>query len=209
MGKEKTERKSGLAIAGLIIAIFSLVMSWVPIVNNVMFFFALIALVFGIIGLVSVKKGKRVGQGLAIATIIISAVAGVMVLASQAFYGAMIDSVGDAVSESVDDFDGTNTDKLLKSSVDVKIGKFAVVEKDYSEETKLPVTITNKSDEKSGFTVKIEALDADGSRIADDTIYVSDLKAGQSVKEKAFEFVDSSKVKELKKATFKVLEVSK
>lgn len=209
MSKDKSERKSGLAIAGLIIAIFSLVMSWVPILNNVIFIFAIVSLVFGIIGLISIKKGKRVGQGLAIATIIISIVAGVMVLVTQSFYGKVIDDVGSSMGESFNEMDGTNTDKLLESSVDVTLGKFTVKSDNYSDDTKLAVTIKNKSSEKANFDVKIEAVDKDGTRVADDTVYVSDLKAGQSVSEKAFTFVESSKVKALKKATFKVLEVSK
>ena len=50
---DKTERTSGLAIAGFIIAILAILGSWIPIVNNVSFFFAIISLVFGIIGLVA------------------------------------------------------------------------------------------------------------------------------------------------------------
>ena len=59
MDKEKTERKSGLAIAGLILAILAILGSWMPIINNVSFLFAVIALVFGIIGFIAIKKGKR------------------------------------------------------------------------------------------------------------------------------------------------------
>lgn len=214
MGKDKTERKSGLAVAGLIIAIFSLVMAWVPILNNVVFFLAIVSLIFGIIGLVSIKKGKRIGQGLAVATIIISVVAGGAVLATQAFYGKVIDDVGDSVNESLNDFDGTNTDKLLETSVDVTLGDFvfdpgAEADFSYDDTTELPVTIKNKSSEKASYTVKIEAVDADGTRIADDTVYVSDLNPGQSISEEAFTFVDSGKIEALKTATFKVLEVTK
>lgn len=209
MSKDNTERKSGLAIAGFIIAILALLGSWVPILNNVSFFFALIALIFGVIGFVAVKKGKRVGQGLAVATIILSVISGGVVLATQSFYGKVADEVSDSVNESVSNFDGSNTDKLLKTSVDVTIGKFTVTNDGYIDSTELPVTIKNKSSEKASYSVKIEAVNADGTRVADDTIYVTDLKAGQSVSEKAFEFVESGKVEALKTATFKVLEVTK
>lgn len=212
--KVTTERKSGLAIAGLIIAIFSLVMSWVPILNNVFLFFALISLVFGIIGLVAIKKGKRVGQGLAISTIIISVVAFIMVIASQVFYSSVLNSVSESVNKSVDDFNGNNTDKLLAENVNVTIGQFVFdggssAEYTYDDTTKLPVTIKNKSNEKASFIVKIEAVDASGARIADDTIYVNDLNAGQSQTEDAFKYIDSSKLDALKTASFKVLSVSK
>lgn len=214
MSKDKTERKSGLAIAGFIIAILAILGSAIPIFNNVSFFFAVIALVFGIIGLVSIRKGKRVGQGLAIATIILSVVTFVVVLATQSFYGKVADDVSNSVNESVNDFDGTNTEKLLKDSVDVTLGAFvfnAGTEASYSydDTTELPVTIKNKASEKASYTVKIEAVDASGIRIADDTVYVSDLNPGQSVSEKAFKYVEPDKLEALKTATFKILEVTK
>ncbi len=211
---DKTERTSGLAISGFIIAILALLGAWVPIVNNVSFFFAVIALIFGIIGFRSIKKGKRVGQGLATATIIISIIAGVVVLATQAFYSKAIDEVSESVSETFNDYDGTNTDKLLETTVDVTLGEFVFdpgeeAEYTYDDTTKLPVTIKNKSSEKASFSVKIEAVDADGNRIADDTIYVSDLNPGQSQTENAFEYVESGKLEAIKAATFKIVSVSK
>ena len=214
MNTDKTERKSGLAIAGFIISILAIVGSWVPIFNNVSFFFAIVALIFGIIGLVAIRKGKRVGQGLAVATIILSVLTGVIVIATQSFYGKVADDVSNSVKESVNDYDGTNTEKLLKTNVDVTIGAFvfnpgAEADYTYDDTTELPVTIKNKSAEKASYSVKIEAVDASGARIADDTIYVTDLNAGQSVSEKAFKFVESGKLDALKAATFKILEVSK
>ena len=83
MSKDKTERTSGLAIAGFIIAILAILGSWVPILNNVSFFFAIISLIFGIIGLIAIRKGKRIGQGLAVATIILSVLTFVVVLAMR------------------------------------------------------------------------------------------------------------------------------
>ena len=214
MSIDKTERKSGLAIAGFIIALLAIVGSWVPIFNNVSFFFAVIALVFGVIGLISIKKGKRVGQGLAVATIILALIACVVVLATQSFYGKVAEDVSNSIDESVNNSNGTNTEKLLETSVDVALGSFvfsAGSEADYTydDTTELPVTIKNKSAEKSNYTVKIEAVDASGARVAEDTIYVTALNSGQSVSEKAFKYVDSSKLEAVKTATFKILEVSK
>lgn len=214
MSKDKTERKSGLAIAGFIIAILAILGSAIPIFNNVSFFFAIVALVFGVIGLIAIRKGKRVGQGLAIATIILSILTFVVVIVTQSFYGKVAKDVGNSVNESVNDFNGTNTDKLLKTSVDVTLGAFVLnpgAEADYTydDTTELPVTIKNKSAEKASYTVKIEAVDASGTRVAEDTLYVTDLNPGQSVSEKAFKYVESGKLEAVKTATFKILEVSK
>lgn len=214
VSSERTERTSGLAIAGLIIAILALLGSWVPIVNNVSFFFAIVSLVMGIIGFRAIRKGKRVGQGLAIATIVLSILTCVVVLATQSLFKKVADDVGNSVTESVNDFDGTNTDKLLKTSVDVTLGEFvfnpgAEAEYSYDDTTELLVTIKNKASEKASYTVKIEAVDANGARIAEDTVYVSDLNPGQTVSEKAFKFVESGKLEALKTAKFKILEVTK
>lgn len=211
---ERTERTSGLAIAGMIVAVLALMGSWVPILNNVSFVLAVIALIFGVFGLIAIRKGKKVGQGLAVATIILSLITCGVVLATQAFYGKVADEVSTSVDESVNDFNGNNTEKLLQTSVDVTLGSFVFdpgVEAAYSfdDTTELPVTIKNKSAEKSSYMVKIEAVDASGARVAEDTVYVSDLAAGQSQSEKAFRYVDSSKLDALKSATFKILEVSK
>ncbi len=214
MNKDKTERTSGVAIAGFIIAILALLGSWMPIVNNVSFFFAIVALILGIIGLVAIRKGKRVGQGLAIATIIISVLTFVVVIATQSFFGKVADEVGKSVDQSVSDFDGTNTDKLLKDNVDVTLGAFAFnpgaeAAYTYDDTTELPVTIKNKSAEKASYTVKIEAVSTDGTRVAEDTLYVNDLNPGQSVSEKAFKYIEEGKLEAVKTATFKILEVSK
>ncbi len=214
MSKDKTERTSGMAIAGLIVSILALIGSWMPILNNISFVLAVISLVFGILGLVSIRKGKRVGQGLAVATIIISIITFGVVLASQSFYGKVADDVSKSVDESMDDFNGNNTEKLLQTSVDVVLGAFVFnpgqeAQYSYDDTTELPVTIKNKASEKSSYTIKIEALDKSGARVAEDTVYVSDLGAGQSVSEKAFKYIDSGKLESVKAATFKVFEVSK
>ena len=214
MKSESTERKSGLAIAGFVIALLAILGSAVPIFNNVSFFFAIVSLIFGIIGLVSIKKGKRVGQGLAIATIILSVMTFAIVLVTQSIYGKVADDVSNSLTESANDFNGTNTEKLLETTVDVTLGAFmfdggSEASYTYDDKSELPVTIKNKSSEKASFTVKIEAVDANGTRVAEDTIYVSDLNAGQSVSEKAFEYIEESKLEAVKSATFKILEVSK
>ena len=209
MSKEKTERKSGIAISGFIIAILAILGSAIPVFNNVSFFFAIVSLVLGVIGLIAIKRNKRVGQGLAIATIILSVLTFVVVLVTQSFYGKVAEDVGNSVSESVNDFDGTNTDKLLETSADVTIGEFTTTNDGYIDSTELPVTIKNKTTEKASYTIKIEAVDADGARIADSTLYITDLNSGQSMSEKAFTLVESDKIEALKAATFKILEVSR
>lgn len=214
MSRDKSERTSGVAITGFIVAVLALLGSWMPILNNISFVFAVISLIFGVIGFIAVRKGKRVGQGLAVATILLSIIAGGVVLATQSFYGKVADDASKSIDESANDFNGNNTDKLLKTSVDVTLGQFTVnpgaeAEYTYDDTTELPVAIKNKAAEKASYTVKIEAVDASGVRIAEDTLFVSDLGADQTVSEKAFKYVEPDKLEALKTATFKVLEVSR
>lgn len=88
---EQPKGTSGLAIAGLILGILAIITSFIPIVNNGSFLLALIGIILAIIGLRQTKKGTKTGGGLAIAGIVLNALSIVIVLATQSFYGAVID----------------------------------------------------------------------------------------------------------------------
>lgn len=66
----------------------------------------------------------------------------------------------------------------------------------------------NMTDEKKSFSIHIEAVNSDGKRINDDTVYANNLNANQTQEFEAFTLVQSDKVDELKDATFKIVEVS-
>lgn len=89
--------KSGLAIAGLVLGIIAAATSFMPFINNISFFIALIGFVLAIVGFVQVRKNKKAGMGIAIAALVLNIVACVIVLASQSYYGSVID---DALSTS-------------------------------------------------------------------------------------------------------------
>ena len=102
-----------------------------------------------------------------------------------------------------------NYNEILAENLDVTIGNFQVIEHDYYDETRLEVTVKNKGSKTSSFSVKIEAVDVDGYRLGTDTIYVSDLGAGQKQKFDVFQYVPSDERAKYKNATFKVVEASK
>ena len=66
--------KSGMAIAGLILGIIALITSWMPFLNNMSFFIALVGVVLAIVGVVSTVKGTHSGKALAIVAIVINIV---------------------------------------------------------------------------------------------------------------------------------------
>jgi hypothetical protein len=205
---EKIESRPVSAIVGLIIAIIALVLSAVPIVNNFAFVLAVISLVFGIVAVRATKKRNKSGRKMAIAVIILSVLAGVIVLASQAFYADTIDKAVDQAQESIDTATGKKTDELLGKEVDVTIGTIEIVTEDFNTSSTLPVKVTNKNSQAKSYSIQIEAVDANGTRIDEDSIYVNSLGSNQSQDFKAFQFVSTDKYDALKSAQFKVVSVS-
>lgn len=205
----KDKKTSVAAIVGLVFAILALLLSAVPIINNFAFVLAVLGLVCGVIAFVGIKKGKKSGKGLAIATVIISVVAFGIVLVSQQMYGAALDEVGKELNDSADRMSGEKTDEILGKEVEVNIGEFKVTTDEYGlNTTSLPVEVVNKLDEKKSYNIQVEVVDEDGKRIADDYISANDLGAKQSQDFKAFQYVEDSKLDAVKKGTFKVVSVS-
>ena len=81
---------SAMAVVGLVLGIFALISSWVPIVNNLSFIVGVLGLVFSIIGTVAASRGKSTGKGLAVAALIINIIACVIVLATQSLFAAAL-----------------------------------------------------------------------------------------------------------------------
>lgn len=203
------KRNSALTIVGLILAIIALTTSWVPIVNNIAFALGVAAFIMGVMGIVSAKKGKTANGKMAIAAVVIAVISCALVLQTQSHYAKVLDDASNKFNKSIDNSTGKNTEELQKTSLDVKFGKLVVKRGEYSTDTKLTVTLKNKTQEKASFSVRIEAVDASGKRITDDTIYANDLGAGQSVDMDAFKYIESDKIPEVEKATIKVVSVSK
>lgn len=209
MVEESSDKRSISSIVGFVIAIVGLVLSPVPIVNNFAFVLAIISLIFGFVAISATKNQKKKGRKLAIATLIISVLAGGIVLTSQAFYSDSLDKAGKEIQTSVDNSSGKNTNNLLGKSVNVDIGAFQAATDQYGLVTSsLPVKVTNKESSQKSYSIQIEAVGAAGTRITDDTVMVNNLGGDQSQDLKAFQYVDPSKVEELKTAKFKVASVS-
>lgn len=197
------QSSNSMVLVGIVLGIIGLLLSAVPIINNFAAILGLLAALFGVIGVVSAKKsGNKPGK--AVAATILGIVTIVVVIASQAMYSDAINKV----SDSFDRATGGQTEDVLKTAVAVEIGQFSAVGGEYGTDTLLPVTITNKRDKQASFSIKIEAVDVSGARIAEDTLYANDLNAKQSQKLEAFKFVESTKVDALKSATFKIASAS-
>lgn len=150
-----------------------------PIINNASFFIALIGFILAIVAIAGIRKGRNSGKGLAVAGLVLSIVAGLLVLGTQAFYSAVLDEAVDQSTQQLNKMTGDATDDILGVDVEVTIGDYSISKDQYGlVKSDLPVTVKNLLNEPSSFWINIEAVDANGSRINDDTVIVNDLGAG-------------------------------
>lgn len=201
--------RSGFAIAALVLGIVAAATSFMPIINNASFFIALIGLILAIVAIAGIRKGKNSGKGLAVAGLVLSIVAGLLVLGTQAFYSAVLNEAVDQSTQQLNKMTGDATDDILGVDVEVTIGDYSISKDQYGlVKSDLPVTVTNLLKEPASFWINVEAVDANGSRINDDTVIVNDLGAGQSTKLEAFAFVSSDDYEAMKNASFNIISVS-
>ena len=194
MAEEK--KKSGFGTASLVLGIIAISTSFIVIINNMSFVLGIIGAILGIISLIKkASKGKAIwGIGLCILAIIIT-------LNLQQSWSNSLDEVSNTLT-------GKNTESILQNDVDVEIGSFKATKSYGIYDTSLTVTVKNKSSEKKSFDIHIEAVNSKGERIEEDYVYANDLSAGQSQKFEIFNLVSSDKVEAMKKATFKIVDVS-
>jgi hypothetical protein len=100
--QENLNAGKGLAITALVLAIVSLLLCWVPFVNNLVFGLGFIALGFAIAATVITVKRKSKSKGMSIAALIISVVSIIGVIVSQIFYASLIDSVANSIEDAAD-----------------------------------------------------------------------------------------------------------
>lgn len=201
--------RSGFAIAALVLGIVAAATSFMPIINNASFFIALIGLILAIVAIAGIRKGKNSGKGLAVAGLVLSIVAGLLVLGTQAFYSAVLNEAVDQSTQQLNKMTGDATDDILGVDVEVTIGDYSISKDQYGlVKSDLPVTVTNLLKEPASFWINVEAVDANGSRINDDTVIVNDLGAGQRTKLDAFAFVSSDDYEAMKNASFSIISVS-
>lgn len=83
--------KSAMAITALVLGIIALITSFLPIINNLSFVLVILGVIFSIVGLVGISRGKKSGKGIAIAALVICILSGVIVMATQSMYSAALD----------------------------------------------------------------------------------------------------------------------
>lgn len=134
--------RSGFAIAALVLGIVAAATSFMPIINNASFFIALIGLILAIVAIAGIRKGKNSGKGLAVAGLVLSIVAGLLVLGTQAFYSAVLNEAVDQSTQQLNKMTGDATDDILGVDVEVTIGDYSISKDQYGlVKSGLPVTV--------------------------------------------------------------------
>ncbi|MGY1651874.1 DUF4190 domain-containing protein [Geodermatophilus sp. SYSU D01119] len=95
------QKGAGLAVASMVLGIIALLLSWVPIINNVAAVVAVVGLALGIPALLRARRGTHRGKGLAITGLVTSVIAIAVVIATQAFYASVIDEVADSLDQEL------------------------------------------------------------------------------------------------------------
>ncbi len=201
--------RSAMAIASLVLGIVALATSLLPIINNLSFFIAILAIIFAIVAFLGIRKGAKSGTGLAVAGLATAIVAVIAVLVSQAAYSAAINQATEDLDNSMSRLTGDATEEILTNDVNLAFGEFTAVSGDYGlVTTSLPVRLTNISGETQSFNIQVEAVDVSGNRIATDYIVVSNLGPNRSQNFTLFSYVPSDDLEAMKSATFEVVSAS-
>lgn len=88
-----TKKGAGLAIASMVLGIIALLLSWLPIINNLAAVLAVVGLGLGIPALIRARRGTSGGTGMAITGLVTSVLAIVLVVLTQMLFAKAIDEV--------------------------------------------------------------------------------------------------------------------
>lgn len=176
---------SAMAVTALVLGIVALLTSFLPIINNISFFLALLGVIFGIVAVVATVRGTRRGKPLAIAALVLNIVAAMVVLATQAMFSAAIDeatsspsavgtsmeepSAEPAPSESQADYSnlamGATAELENGLSVSVTSIETGLTNYDGSAITGVTVSYTNNGSKEASFgSLDWKAQDAQGAQ---------------------------------------------
>jgi hypothetical protein len=132
--QENQNAGKGLAITALALAIVSLLLCWVPFVNNLVFGLGFIALGFAIAATVITVKRKSKSKGMSIAALIISVISIIGVIVSQIFYVSILDGVADSIEDAADGVvavdDGEQAE--VAEATTLALGKGAAIGNEYN-----------------------------------------------------------------------------
>ncbi len=201
------DKRSGLATASMVLGIIAIIGCWIPFINIFSIIMGFIGLALGIPAFIVLLTKKKGSMGKTIAGLVLCLLTVIIGINMNIEAGKAVNKGVQDLNNSIDEISGNKTEDILKNDIDVNFGTYTTDGNQYYESGKLEVTVKNKTDKVQSYTISIEALDSNGIRILTDTVYISDLGAGQSAKYDTFNLGSVSNLKTA--TTFKVYEVSK
>jgi hypothetical protein len=112
------KKGAGLAIASMVLGIVALLLSWIPIINNVAAVVAVVGLGLGIPGLILARRGTHRGQGLAITGLVTSVLAIVVVILTQILFVQAIDEARQGLDEAIEKSQADPTEPVVEEDAD-------------------------------------------------------------------------------------------
>lgn len=191
--------KSGMAIAGFVLGLIAILTSFLPIINNLSFFLAILGLIFGIIGFVGITKGKKSGRGFAIAAIVLCVVSGAVVLATQSAFSSAIDGASSSTTtSSTTSSSSDDAQSATEQTADAnQAADFTVSDEKLNKDSygaTITGTVTNVSGkDKSYVQISYTLYDKEGNLLGNAYANANDLKAGASWKYEAYAGVSDPK----------------
>lgn len=188
MSEQQTPR-SVAAIVAFVLGVIALVSSWVPIINNLSFIFALVGVAFAVVGLVGTLRGKKSGRGLAIASVVVNVAAVAIVLATQSAYSTAID---EAASGTVQTSDGASAAAPAAEGTTSAepADRYSIDGEELSGDAyscKISGVYTNKAGKDLSYVqVSYNLFDADGNQIGTALANTNNLADGGTWKFEAF-----------------------
>lgn len=196
-----------LSFVGLLFAFFFVILPADTFLVNYILALAMLfctsALSYGILCL-----AKRVAFGRSLTTVILSGVC-IFAMLIVILLPKITDPFGLSDSQSFMT-EEERTKYILENEVQVEFGEFTATEiyDDYYN-TYLEIKISNITDKEiSSVRIVVEAISEDGRRIDTESLYVFDLRAGNYVIEKAFTFIDSEDIRDMKNAKFEISDIT-
>lgn len=186
---EQQAPRSVAAIVALVLGVIALISSWVPIINNLSFIFALVGAVFAVVGLMGTLRGKKSGRGLAIASTVVNVAAVAIVLATQSAYSAAID---EAASGTVQTSDGASAAASAtgEATSAEPADKYSIDGEELTGDAyscKISGVYTNKAGKDLSYVqVSYNLFDADGNQIGTALANTNNLADGGTWKFEAF-----------------------
>ena len=92
----REQRGKAVTITALILAGIALILCWIPIVNNAVFFLGLIGVVLAVFALLITLRGRSTMRGMAVASLVVGRSSLVGVLAAEALYASVPAGASDA-----------------------------------------------------------------------------------------------------------------